>query len=310
MLCEVARNQGSIISLRELLPLLPERFLESELAVVISSAPALNSRFELRDGYVAERLSMPERDRAFRSEVDSRLVARRNLSYASKVISLLHSIPFSIVAVSGSTSYNSASRSTDLDLFCVAPAGQMWLSVVGSLLVNRIFALFHRDSPQVCLSCVVAEDYAESMFRTAQGPLFARDALQTRVFRGSRDYASLLSRAGWMSSYYPQAYAALSKAEASLVILREKPSAFWRVVNNFLFLTAGRYVEFKAWLLNRKLFKMGRERDIFTFRHSEDHLIYESRRYSDLRLMYSNSFNRDGAKNSTFHEKVIPVLIQ
>jgi hypothetical protein len=308
LFCEVARSQGSIISLRELLPLLPERIAENDLAEVIGSVPYLSSRFEVRDGYVAEKLGMPEGDRAFLSGVDSRLVARSNLRYASQFISLLHSIPFSVVAVSGSTSYNSASRSKDLDLFCVAPVGRMWLSVVGSLLLDRVFSLFHRSSPQVCFSCVLSEDFAESAFSEAQGPLFARDALQTKVFRGSRKYASLIRQARWMSSYYPQAYVALSKSEAPIPVSRNKPTVFWRVVNRYLFLTAGRYVEFKAWLLNRKLLGFRKENDVFTIRHSEDHLIYESRRYADLRLRYSNAFDQSAMTDSAHYEEEIPML--
>jgi hypothetical protein len=308
MLCGVARSQGSIISLRELLPLLPESIPEGELAEAICSFPDLSSRFELRDGYVRERLGMPEGDRAIKSEVESRRAAVRNLSYASQFISLLHSNPFVVVAVGGSTSYNSASRSRDLDLFCVAPVGKSWLSLVEGLLMSRVFAIFHRGSPGVCFSCVMAEDFAMSMFAKPQEPLFARDALQAKVFRGSREYESLLRQARWISSYYPQAYGALSRHEGYSLASKKTSSIFWRVLNKFLFLTVGRYVAFKAWLLNRKLLRMGREHDAFTTRCSEDHLIYESRRYSDLRLRYSDTFNRAGELNSATIKNGIAIV--
>jgi hypothetical protein len=287
LLYSVAKTQGSLVSVQELLELLPERASEDDLVEAISSAPSLSSKFELRAGYITEKLGESEADFLLSSEARSRLTARTNMRFAVLFVPFLHSSRFKMVAVSGSTSYRSASRSRDLDLFCVAPSGRMWLSLTLGLIAARVFGLRWRKAPQVCLSCVMDEDFALRLFASQQGPLFARDALETKVMKGRQTYQSLLDRARWISDVYPSAYAATKRPSPDPPRRSPRPSAFDYIVNRFLYFTVGTYIKAKSALLNRRLTAMGQVDGVFEIRSAEDHLIYESKRYADLRREYS-----------------------
>jgi hypothetical protein len=285
LLYDVAKSQGSLISLKELVPLLPERTTERELVEAFSSFPSLGSRFELKGGFVTEKKGNSGGDVLLQTEQTSRGEAARNISYAVQFVPMLNSVPFPIVGVSGSTSFLSVSNSRDLDLFCVAPQGRMWSSLARALIFARIFSLTRPAAPEICLSCVMDEAYAESAFSKKQDPLFARDALATIVLRGGDTYRSLMNRATWISNIYPAAY---SQREASPIKAprRRRPNAVETVLNRFLYLIVGSYIKMKGSLLNRKLARHER-RSVFTIRAGYDHLIYESVRYVGLRHRYA-----------------------
>jgi hypothetical protein len=284
LLYHAAKRNGSLVSVRELSRLLREGASESDVEEAITSLPLLSSRFMLMSGYLAER-TMTIRTDSFLSEADNRRVAKANLSHASRFVSLIHSSKFSLVAVSGSTSYGSAAVSRDADLFCVAPSGKMWVSLARSLVMARAHSIVARGSPDFCLSCVMDEAFARGTFERQRSPLFARDALEAKVLRGRDLYESLMRTASWISDYYPVAYRE-AITPASKAPAKENPSAFERALNSLLFKTLGRYIQLKSALFNRRLMTAGRSGDMFRVRCGEDHLIYESRRYVELRKEY------------------------
>ena len=258
------------------------------MADAVASDPLLSSRFELKGDYLAERRASSE-GYDVEAESHSRMRAVFNMEYAARFARLLRPARFRMVAVSGSTSYGSASRSKDLDLFCVAPAGALWRSLTWGLIMARASGIFSPRSPSVCFSCIMDERYARSTFSKAQGPLFARDALETKVLMGHDFHRFLMKTARWISSFYPVAYGR-SGSSGDELPPEDRPSALERVLNLFMFATAGRYLALKSSLLNRKLMATGRSWDVFDVRCDEDHLIYESRRYVSMRRRYEESF--------------------
>lgn len=296
----MAKEHGSLVSLKDLLPLLPEKATEEELAEAISATPELSARFELRSGCVTERSDNVPDGQALISEVRNRRYARANLWWAGRFVLRLRSTSFSMVAASGSTSYRSASRSRDLDLFCVAPAGRLWTSLTRGLILARAFRAFCPKSPEICFSCVMDEKYALALFREEQGPLFARDALETIVLRGEPTYTKLLGEAEWISTLYPNAYSARAGGSASAPASGREPSGFSRAAEAFLFAIVGGYLRAKARMLNARLSKFGQLDSVFTVRYGRGHLIYESRRYSKLKQRYSSGIStaRPGAEGS------------
>jgi len=283
LLYRAAKRNGSLVSAEELSKLLPENASRTEVEDAIATMPSLRARFELRSGYLTERDAVHSVD-PLRLEEDSRRTARRNFLHAAEFAPLLRTSGFGLLAVSGSTSYGSASLSKDADLFCVAPAGKMWLSLTRGLLMARVYALLHRDAPSVCLSCVMDWDYARATFEHRRHPLFARDAVEAKVFVGKALYSSLLRTAGWISDYYPVAYA---HAVSSPSPANPRPaSALSRLLNGVLYILIGRYMLAKSSLLNRRLKNGRRNGAVFAVRSGPDHLIYESRRYIDLKKEY------------------------
>ncbi|MDA4125265.1 MAG: hypothetical protein OK438_07475 [Thaumarchaeota archaeon] len=286
LLVDVARRQGSLISLRELLPLLNERTTEAELAEAFDTFPVLGSKFELKSGYVTAK-SSAVREALLNKERGNRKVAARNLSYAAQFMPLIRSSPFRMVAVSGSTSYMSSSQSRDLDLFCVAPRGRMWFSLAQALLLARVFNLTRSAAPQLCLSCVMDQDYAESIFANEQDALFARDALASVVLMGRDTYGSLLRSASWIQSLYPGAYSLRSRQVSPTTAPQRWARSYELVLDRFLYVVVGSFIKMKAFILNRKLAGRQRREGVFRIRAGYDHLIYESARYAGLRAAYA-----------------------
>lgn len=289
LLFELAKRNGSLISIHELTRLLATSTSEQEVAKAIMHDPHLSSRFEITDGYVVER--RPGGGASdLREESRNRVRARSNMALAVRFERLLRPARFRMVAVSGSTSYGSASSSKDLDLFCVAPAGRLWYSLTWGLIMARVFALVSPRSPCICLSCIMDERYAFSLFSRAQGPLFARDAIETKVVRGRDTHSSLMRAAGWITAFYPGAYESSEFSAAPLPTMNS-PSVLERVTNRFIFITVGKYMRLKSALLNRRLRTAHRSWDVFEIQCSEDHLVYESKRYASMRQRYTEAFD-------------------
>lgn len=283
---QVAKKHGSLLTVQEISRLLPDVASEREVAEAISTDPALSSRFELKAGYLTERFSGPG-STGEEEEAKNRRAASANMRDAARFVSKLGPSAFVMVAVSGSTAYGSASHSKDVDFFCVAPSGRMWLSLTLGLITARIFRVASPGSSQVCLSCTMDENFAHFLFASAEDPLFARDALESKVLTGSTVYRALMANADWMSGYYPSAYKSVG-AHAS-TRTPGRPSSFDRVLNRALFLTVGSLIRLKSSLLNRRLRATGRWGDVFMVRCGEDHLVYESNRYSTLRRQYRDA---------------------
>jgi hypothetical protein len=304
LLYQVARIHGSLVTLADLVHLMPERMSEGDLADAIQSHPALSSKFTLESGYVIEKGVNLDPQQAFVAERQSRARASTNLWHAARFAPLVASSQFQMVGVSGSTSYRSASRSRDLDLFCVSPSGTMWISLTKALLLSRVFSLMNREGPPICLSCVMDESYARKTFSADQGALFARDALETITLVGESEYESLLGSASWISSIYPTAFAKRS-ASANNSNSGQRSSPWKRAFNSFLFFLTGTYIGAKSSALNRRLARKRESDSAFTLRKGVDHLIYESRRYAKLRSHYSavlpSGADSEVAKSGTAH---------
>ncbi len=292
MLYEVAKTHGSLISVQDILPMLPESVSELDLAEAIRSQPSLRTRFSLSSGFLTEKSADPIL--ALRAEGHGRRKASLNLRHARLFLPLLARSRFRMISVSGSSSYASAGHSQDLDFFCVSPAGRMWISLGKALLLSRVYSSLHREAPPICLSCVMDQRFARETFAKDQGPLFARDALQAVVMAGRSTYASLMKTATWVGEVFPAAYDAARGADGEQTENSKAPSSFDVIVNRLLFLVVGSYIKTKSALLNRRLAADGRNKSAFSTRSGEDHLIYESRRYSDLREEYSGSLKRKG----------------
>jgi hypothetical protein len=294
LLYRTAQRNGSLISVQELSRLLAEETSERELVDAVASTPTLSSIFELRSGYLTERRAGQSLDPTS-AEMESRRMAQANFTHAASFAPLLRSGTFEMAAVSGSTSYGSASHSKDVDFFCVSRTGQMWVSLAKSLLLARTYRTFHRGAPEICFSYIMDEQFAHSTFESRRDPLFARDAVQTKVLKGREVYDSLLARAAWISDFFPVAYGDAAHATAKNQ-RGEPPSPLQRVLNRFLFHTLGSYLRLKSSLLNRLMSSEGRNSDLFDVRSAEDHLVYESRRYAALRRDYTSLGQRNGSE--------------
>jgi hypothetical protein len=281
---DVAKANGSLLLLSELLALVPEHESEEQLERAIRSTPELASRYTLESGFIVERPNSDSEKAA--AERSSRTRAHSNLAYAERIIPLLNRPSLLLLGISGSTSYRSASKSRDLDMFCVTPNGMLWLFLTRALIVTRVLQALKIDAPPVCLSCIMDAKAAETSFASANDSLFARDALSMIVAVGEDYYQGLLAKGSWISGFYPKIYS--QKLRAGHPAPRPSPeaSAASRVLNKLLYYIVGTYVRVKSWRLNRQLAKRGRNDSTFNLLIGEDRCLYESTRYVRMRRMY------------------------
>jgi hypothetical protein len=291
MFCEIARENGAAISLRELIELAGIAANEHELANAFLADSKLRSKFLLESGYVLKRLA--DSDRTAQPMIDEeekrRARARANLKRANKFgMALLGGTV--LVSVSGANSYLSARENEDIDFFCVTKTNGMWPFMLKALVLARIHRLANRDVPELCFSCIMDEEWATQAFRARQPPIFARDALTAKVIGGSAALHALLEEASWMETYFPVFYGERLRETGLQAHGRPNDPPDGRggstVVNSFLYHTLGSFLRMKAWAFNRKLTKAAWHSSIFETRVGKGYYIYESKRYRRLRRMY------------------------
>lgn len=305
LLVEAAKANGSLITVREMLPLLPEETTEVEVAEAVSSRTALGTRVEIRSGFVTDKGEGNGATDLVSVEVRNRQVALKNLSFARRFSRLLRAESHPLVAVSGSTSYLSSSKSTDIDFFCVAKTGTLWIQLTSFLILARAYRLLRRGTREVCFSCIMDEKYADRVFAETRDPLFARDALQAAVLNGDDYYRGLLGRAVWISTYYPTLYRQKAGSGSQYAGNPTSPPTRKVVVNRLLFILVGSYLRMKSFLNNKRMAKRNERHRGFRLRAGHDHMFFESTRYQSLRERYlaekvkgrgrSNQLDYDGS---------------
>lgn len=294
--CQIARENGAAISLRELIELAAIDASEQDLAMAFHSNSKLKSKYLLESGFVLERLTVGEGSwqRSVEEEERRRERGLENLKRASRFGQVLVSGTV-LVSVSGANAYLSAREDEDIDFFCVTKTNGVWPFMLKALILARIHRLTNREVPELCFSCVMDEKWATREFRKRQPPIFARDALTAKVIGGRSTYHSLLEEAPWMGEYFPAFYSMRLGETSSRERQPPRREAADRggsaLLNLFLFHTLGVFLRIKSWTLNRKLTNAGWYSAIFVTRAGPGHYIYESNRYRKLRKMYGEIEN-------------------
>lgn len=288
--CRIARANGAVISLRELIGLAAIDASEHELAGAFLSDSKLRSKFLLESGYVVER-SQATGDGpplAVEEEKRRRERAKANLKIAGAFGRTIKDGTV-LVSVSGANSYLSAREDEDIDFFCVTKTNGMWPFMLKALMLARLHRLANGDVPELCFSCIMEERWARQAFRARQPSIFARDALTAKVISGVVAYHALLEEASWMRSHFPVFYA-MRLQETRPEELRDgneaAPGEGSIVLNSFLYYILGSFLRVKSWALNRRLTKAARRSAIFKTKIGKGHYIYESNRYRELRVIY------------------------
>lgn len=280
-----ARMHEASVSLSELAQLMPENTETGDLVSAFESLPGLREGYRLKEGYVFNK-NESHKDSSDVSERHGRAVA--NIKLARAISSRLGREHAVVMAVSGSASYGSASVHDDIDLFCVTPRGRMWIFLTKALVLSRAFHILKKSSRSINISCVMDEEYAEALFSTDQGPLFARDALMAEVIHGHEAYEGLLEAASWMRCYFPRLYGLKRHLSRPRPSGQRTRNGGVGLVNLLLYHGIGSYVQLKTRFHNRLLSKGGKTSSLFVPRIGLSHLVYESKRYLALKSLYSS----------------------
>ena len=306
VLSRIAQANGSLVSIHDIVALTSIKLPEEQIEKHWQTVPNLAGRFEFKAGFLCERVATGGNNSPARlkSEMENRTRAKNYNIFAQAFAPFLKEKEATLVAVSGSTSYQSASVADDLDFFQVTRPGFLWTYIVKSMFLARAFRLFNRNSPRICFSYAVDEEYANKEFSSSKDPLFARDALTLMVIHGTETYRRLLTKSSWMSKFYPKLFDQRSRDTKAGERLEEHftPSTFRKFSNQLVYLIISKYLATKSAMLNRRLGKSGKSNSLFSLRIGPDHFVIESVRYSHLRQMYGtlkDIVSRDDPPNLT-----------
>jgi hypothetical protein len=284
--CEIAKVNKSMITLSELRQLTAADATEEDFLAAWDGNATLASRYLIDSGYIVERGGGQRSNSGWVDEEERNMRrARKNVTTAEDFSNLCASERVKLLAVAGGNSYKRARDGDDIDLFCVTTENSLWLFMLKSLLLARIYQLTRR-SPPFCFSYVMDERRARTEFARSGDRLFARDALAAKVMVGAGFYRSLLGDGGWMERYFPRMYGR-SYQEAGEARREAGQRRGNAAVNTLLYLTVGTYIRMKAHMLNRRYRSKGNTSALFRVRIGIDHCIYESNRYQVLRGMYN-----------------------
>jgi hypothetical protein len=290
VLSGIAKANGSLVSLKDLATLTRTNLSEEQIQSSWETIPELASSYELKDGLIIQRGNDNNgngRDR-FDLELEKRVRSESYARYAREFASLCHGRDTNLIAISGSTSYKTPSKSDDLDIFCITKPDHLWLFMTKSLLLARILHVFRRDFPRICFSYAVDQDFAEEEFLFSRDALFARDALTTIVVHGQDYYTQLLKKSPWISNYFPRLYQNRTSITCPEGVMAKQdayaPSR--KFLNLLLLVITGNYIRFKSSILNRNLSRKSHPYSLFTAKIGRDHCVFESVRYVNLKSMY------------------------
>src|SRR5713226_8897298 len=119
LLSGIAKANGSLISIKDIATLTQLSLSEEQLEAVWSEIHDLVTLYELRNGLVLEREHGNVRNywRILERETRNRDRAKNYANYARKFVSFCSGKETTLIAVSGSTSYQAVSETDDLDFF-------------------------------------------------------------------------------------------------------------------------------------------------------------------------------------------------
>ena len=286
----IAKFNGSLVSLKDLVALTSTNLSEEQLKCWWEIIPELRGSYELEDGLIIERQN--ERPGKFSGSLDQeqekRARAESYARYAREFASLCTGPETKLIAISGSTSYHTSSEADDLDIFCITKPDQLWLFLTKSLLLARFMQIFRRNEPRICFSYAVDQNFVMNEFLPVRDPLFARDALTTIVIHGQEFYEQLLRKSSWISNYFPRLYqhrtSIIHREPVTIEHAASTPGR--KFVNLVLLFLTGNYIRVKSSMLNRRLRRQGKTHSFFKVKIGRDHCVFESARYVHLQNMY------------------------
>jgi hypothetical protein len=292
--CRIAAASGALLSVEDLVELLALDTTQRGLEESISSDELLKSKVLVESGHVL--LAGPGSDRSTAREAAREEDRRRERALANvesaRDFGRMLSKEAVFVAVAGTNSYLSAGEGDDIDFYCITQTDSMWVFMLRSLILSRIYSIARRPEQPFCFSFVLDERQAVEELSRPKDALFARDTLTAKVLKGAEAMCPLLQKATWMRAYFPALYEHRLREWCSSGAPASSTKKGSAVVNSWLFFTVGWYVSLRAWILNRRLTKQGRSEAVFRTRIGTGQLEYVSRRYVELGKMYQTMERR------------------
>jgi len=286
--CKIAAVSGAPLAIDDLVGLLAIDATEEELERSIASDEWLSSKVYVEAGLMALVAPGSDREAARKAIQEAERRRRRALSNieAAKAFSGLFRRDTIFTAVAGTNSYLSAADTDDIDYYCITETDGMWSFMLKALVLSRIRSLANGSTPPFCFSYVMDKRQAIDDPKSPMTAVRARDTLTAKVISGDATYHAVLESSPWMRIFFPAIYERRLGETGTRDQTPPSSQTGSRVVNLWLFRTLGAYLALKAWILNRRLAKRGKQDSVFKAWIEPGRLEYASRRYAELGKMY------------------------
>jgi hypothetical protein len=289
--CRIAAVSGAPLAIDDLVGLLAIDATEEELERSIGTDEWLASRVYVEGGLMALVAPGSDRESARKAIEEAERRRRRALSNieAAKAFSRLFRRDTIFTAVAGTNSYLSAADTDDIDYYCITETDRMWPFMLKALMLSRIRTLADRSAPPFCFSYVMDKRQAIDDPGSPKTAVRARDTLTAKLISGDATYHAVLEGSPWMRAFFPAIYERRLRETGTMDETYPSSGSGSRVfnlINLWLFHTIGPYLALKAWVLNRRLAKQGKQDSVFQTWIEPGRLEYASRRYSELGKMY------------------------
>jgi len=228
-----------------------------------------------------------------RKHVEQLRLTERRVSLARSLSTRLESMcPWiRLVAISGSTAYRRTRPLDDIDFFIVTRRNRLWITLLVAMLTAKGLRSRNRDSPVFCLNRILDDDECLGAFRSAQDPLFVREALSLRILGGGEYFRELLCSGSWMEHPFPELFRqAISAIELPDRSSSSSGSRLWGILNWAAFAALAPYLEIAGLWRNSRLQRAGNPDAQFRTVIRRGFFAYESRKYDLLRETYRGAF--------------------
>jgi hypothetical protein len=286
--CKIAEASGALLSIKDLVELLPVDATEEELEAGIASDESLAAKVFVESGLAVSMGPVSDRGTARKAIEEGKRRRSRAIANiaAARAFARLFSKDAIFVAVAGTNSYLSAAEGDDIDFYCITKTDGMWAFMLKALILSRVRSLAGGSTPPFCFSYVMDERQVRDVSSRPKTAVHARDTLTVAMISGYSTYRAILENEPWMRAYFPAIYERRLREAGSRDDQRPPAAKGSRVVNTWLFFTLGSYLGLKAWILNRRLAKHGRSDAVFKTWIEPGRLEYASRRYLELGNTY------------------------
>ncbi len=285
----VAQSNNAAISLEDLFNLMPADQVHSvgELEGIIREC--LGETLLVEAGYVVMRGALELVETTRMAQLESAKKIQQVKSFVDSHHKLFTNAL--VVAVSGSASYGSARKGDDVDIFLVTRNGALWSTLFKILLyirARRILRVDPENTSNLCFSVVFTKRGFDELLKSRSDPLSARELINLKPVKGAETLSWYLANTKWIKAYYPRFSLPSPRGHPPIVFDGKQDDTPISIL-------LGAYLTIVAKFRNTLFRLQGRDQDVFRVVKSKDKLIYESRRYVDLRARYLEFFKNHSA---------------
>lgn len=161
-----------------------------------------NRKYKLKDGWVGSRLSL--------ERIAQKKISEQKIDIARDLAGYFHLIPWvRFVAISGSTSFGTATQGSDIDIFMVVAKNRLWITrafdeILFNLLGVRKVLWRPGNKNKLCINFYTSEEKLNLDIKKKHRFLTALEIVMLKPVFNDEYYEILLSRNMWIKKFFPK----------------------------------------------------------------------------------------------------------